>query len=261
MKPQQIQLISTDFDGTLHSDFGPTRIPEEVLQVIEQLREGGAKWVINTGRDMQGVMEGLERSGVMAKPDGLVLVEREIHLLEGGRYRSVEAWNSACAEDHHGVFKKVRTDLARLTSWVQSRFNATVYEDAYSPFCLLAGNNADANEIHQYMEDYCQEVPGLTVVRNSIYARFSHCGYNKGTSLDEVRRIFGMKVENTFAAGDHLNDLPMLLTKHAKYLAAPGNAVEEVKESVLKQGGYVSVKHEGHGVAEALNYFMGPVFP
>ena len=49
--------------------------------------------------------------------------------------------------------------MPRLISWVNSRYDATVYEDAYSPFCLLAGNNKDADLIHSYLEDYCREVP------------------------------------------------------------------------------------------------------
>jgi HAD superfamily hydrolase (TIGR01484 family) len=255
-QPAPIKLISTDFDGTLHSDFGAPRIPPEVIGIIQQLRDAGAKWVINTGRDMAGVIEGLDRANIPERPDALVLVEREIHLLEGGAYRSVAHWNDACTEHHDGVFQQVRADLPRLTSWVESQFTATVYEDAYSPFCLLARNNEDADAIHEYMEEYAREVPGLTVVRNSIYARFSHEGYNKGTSLDEVRKLFNIPVENTFAAGDHLNDLPMLQLRHAHMLAAPANSVDEVKELVLKQGGYVSTKNEGHGVAEALRHFI-----
>ena len=57
---------------------------------------------------------------------------------------------------HEELFVHVRPDLPRLVSWVNSRYNATVYEDAYSPFCLIAGNNGDAEAINQYMDEYCQ---------------------------------------------------------------------------------------------------------
>jgi len=251
-----IQLISTDFDGTLHSDFGFAPIPEKTLQMIDRLQQQGVKWVINTGRDMPSLMEGLYRSGVKMMPDALVLVEREVHVFKNSAFESVETWNNACYEDHQQVFRKLRSDIPRLTSWVQTSSKAQIYEDAYSPFCLIAANNAEGDAIQEYMEDYCGEVPGLTVVRNSIYVRFSHHGYNKGTSLDEVRRLFGIAVENTFAIGDHLNDLPMLQLKHAKHLAAPSNAIDEVKNLLRKQGGYISPHPEGLGVADALEYFM-----
>ena len=42
----------------------------------------------------------------------------------------------------------MRPDLPQLVGWVNTRFRATVYEDAYSPFCLIAGNNGDADAIY-----------------------------------------------------------------------------------------------------------------
>ena len=38
-------------------------------------------------------------------------------------------------------------DVPRLVAWVSERFRAALYEDAFSPFCLIAGNNADADAI------------------------------------------------------------------------------------------------------------------
>ena len=67
--------------------------------------------------------------------------------------------------------------------WVNTRFRATVYEDAYSPFCLIASNNGDADVIHEHLDSLCRGVPELTVVRNDVYARFCHAAYNKGSAL------------------------------------------------------------------------------
>jgi hypothetical protein len=44
----------------------------------------------------------------------------------------------------------------------------------------------------------------------------------------------------------------MLRTTYARRLAAPGNAVLEVKAAVRRQDGFVSELFHGHGVAEAL---------
>jgi hypothetical protein len=250
-----IKLISTDFDGTLFAEFSNPPIPLDLQQLIGELQSRGVKWVINTGRDMSGLLEALGRSRVSVKPDYLVLVEREIHSHESSQYVGWHDWNGACHRDHEQLFVQVRADLPRLVSWVNSRFDATVYEDAYSPFCLLAGNNADADVIHQYMEDYCNEVPNLRVVRNDIYARFCHAAYNKGTALAEIGRRLGVSADEILAAGDHLNDLPMLLTQYARYLVAPVNAIDLVKASVRKQNGFVSDLPQGHGIAEGLRFF------
>jgi hydroxymethylpyrimidine pyrophosphatase-like HAD family hydrolase len=205
---------------------------------------------------MSGLMEALARSRVSIKPDYLVLVEREIHAHQDSQYVGWHDWNDACHRDHAELFLRVRADLARLVSWVSSRFDATVYEDAYSPFCLLAGNNADADAIHEYMEDYCREVPNLKVVRNDVYARFCHAKYDKGTALGEISRRLDMPPASIFAAGDHLNDIPMLVRERARFLVAPLNAVKAVKEAVRDQNGFVSDLPHGHGVAQGLEYFL-----
>src|SRR5262249_33705090 len=128
--------------------------------------------------------------------------------------------------------------------------------DPYSPFCLVAGNTSDADAIQEYLEQYCRSVPRLAVVRNDIYARFSHEAYNKGTALGELTRRLALAPEQVFAIGDHLNDLPMLSRAYARYLAAPANAVAPVKAVVRDEGGFISRAAQGWGVADALNFYL-----
>ena len=247
-----IQLISTDFDGTIFAEFENPPIPESLQRVIGGLQSRGAKWVINTGRDMSSLMEALARARISVQPDYLVLVEREIHVHDGVRYVGLRDWNSECTRRHEELFERLRPDLPRLTEWINSRFAATVYEDAYSPFCLIAGNSGDAETIHHYLDEYCRSVPGLSVVRNDVYARFSHVDYNKGTALGELARRLGIGAERVFAAGDHWNDLPMLSRQFAHWLAAPRNAIDPVKVLVRRERGFVSDLPHGDGVAAAL---------
>jgi len=256
-----IKLISTDFDGTLFAEFENPPIPHHLQELIGDLQSRGVIWVINTGRDMSALMEAMARSHLSVKPDYLVLVEREIHCHKNSQYVGWDDWNLECHRAHDELFVRVRADMPRLMSWVNSRFDATVYEDPYSPFCLLAGNNGDADAIHQYMEDYCREVPNLQVVRNDVYARFAHAKYNKGMALAEISRRLNITADHVFAAGDHLNDLPMLLHRYARYLAAPANAMEPVKEAIRKQGGFISNLPQGHGVAEALKFYLADPSP
>src|SRR5437762_6432433 len=220
-----IKLISTDFDGTLFAEFENPPIPVELQQLIGDLQKRGAKWVINTGRDMYSLMEALGRSGISIEPDFLVLVEREIHFHEESQYVGHHEWNSKCAQAHAELFRHVQTDLPRIVAWINARFHARIYEDPYSPFCLIAGNNGDADVIHRYLDEYSRTIPNLTVVRNDVYARFCHAAYNKGTALAELTRRLGLNCDAVLAVGDHLNDLPMLLSCYARCLAAPDNAV------------------------------------
>jgi hydroxymethylpyrimidine pyrophosphatase-like HAD family hydrolase len=251
-----IQLLSTDFDGTLHAEFESPPVPADLQRLIAQLQARGLTWVINTGRDLSSLMETLGRAHLSIWPDYVVTVEREIHCRTQGEYVAVEDWNCRCRAAHEQVFTRVRPDVPRLAEWVRTRFQAAIYEDAYSPFCLIAGTNPDADAIIGYLEDYCRTVPGLTVVRNDVYARFSHIAFNKGSALGQICRLLGISPERTVAAGDHFNDLPMLSTRYARWLIAPKNAVPQVKEAVLRQGGHVSEERFGYGVAQGLRSLL-----
>jgi HAD superfamily hydrolase (TIGR01484 family) len=251
-----LKIISTDFDGTFFAEFANPPVPDELQRLIQRLQTAGARWVINTGRDLSSLLETLARAHLCVRPDYLVVVEREIYVHERNRYVGLEDWNRACAQAHEELFARVRTDLPRLMAWVNERFDAAVYEDSYSPFCLIAENNSDADIIHDYLNDYCARVPSLTVVRNDVYARFSHAAYSKGTALSEIARRLSVGPDLILAAGDHLNDLPMLSREHARWLVAPSNAIALVKDAVRKQDGFVSDEPHGHGVARGVQFFL-----
>lgn len=251
-----IKLISTDFDGTLFAEFERPPIPGQLLQTIADLQAGGAKWVINTGREMSSLMETLARADISIEPDYLVVVEREIHLHRHSQYVGLEEWNAACARIHAELFAQVQPALPKVVAWINERFHASVYEDAYSPLCLIARDNHEMDDIHSYLDYFCRAFPNLTVVRNDVYARFSHQAFNKGSALGEISRLLGVRPGEVFAVGDHLNDLPMLSSQYAGFLAAPSNAVPIVKETVRRQGGYLSSRTHGYGVAEAIKYYL-----
>ena len=252
-----IQLISTDFDGTIFAEFENPPIPPRLVSLIGDLQARGAKWVINTGRDMSSLMEALARSKIPIQPDYLVVVEREIYQHDGVRYAPLTEWTIACDRDHAELFTQVQTEVSGLIDWVNARFRATVYADPYSPFCLIADNNGDADLIHARLDEFCVRFPKLTVVRNDVYARFSHVAYNKGTALAELTRRLRLTPDQVFAAGDHLNDLPMLKREFARWLATPANAIPPVKAVVHQQQGFVSQLLHGAGVAEGLEFHLG----
>lgn len=251
-----IKLISTDFDGTLHAEFENPPVPLDLQALLGDLQRQGAKWVINTGRDLSSVMEGMARARLTVRPDYLVVVERAIYVHEGSQYVECAQWNQGCERSHEDLFERIQPDVPRLCGWINERFRATLYEDDYSPFCLIAENNEDADAIQAFLEDYVQTISDLAYVRNDVYARFSHAAYNKGTALSEIARQLGVPREQVFAAGDHLNDLPMLSKEFAGCLVAPDNAIPRVKEVVCRQNGYLSHQPWGHGVARGLEFYL-----
>jgi hydroxymethylpyrimidine pyrophosphatase-like HAD family hydrolase len=240
----------------VHTDFETPPVARELETLIGGLQNRGVVWVINTGRDLTSLLETLTKAGLSIRPDYVVVVEREIYQLMESDYVSVRDWNDRCARLHAEIFDKIRPHMPQITAWINSRYRAMVYEDPYSPFCLVAEKPSDAEEIHEYLELFCKEVGDLVVMRNDVYARFSHKAYNKGTALAEIARRLDIKPDEILAAGDHMNDLPMLSNEFARWLVAPVNAIDLVKEKVRLQNGYISEKHCGHGVAHGIAHVL-----
>ncbi|HAV62442.1 MAG TPA: hypothetical protein DCY13_08775 [Verrucomicrobiales bacterium] len=250
--PSTLQLVCTDFDGTIHLEGTHPPVGTEFQELIAKLQSEGVRWVINTGRDLSSLMEEMARSRLSVKPDYVVVVEREIYRHDGACYLSHHAWNDRCTRIHEQLFARLRHELPPLFSWINENFGASVFEDAWSPFCLVASNLDESMAIVRRFEEWAKAWPEVTVVRNDVYARLSHVEYNKGTALREVARLCGSDADRTFVAGDHVNDLPMLRPDLARWLMAPGNCVEEVRAAVEHAGGWVAPHKASEAVAEGL---------
>jgi HAD superfamily hydrolase (TIGR01484 family) len=247
-----LRLISTDFDGTIHTDFADAPVPLALQRKLGELQAKGVLWVINTGRDLSSLMEGIGRSHLRVMPDYVVTVEREIHRHDGGHYQSVEPWNSRCLQDHAAVFGERAADILALMRSLEKRFDAAFYNDNWSPLCAIARSNAQMDAIQAELDAYCREAADLVAVRNDVYVRLSHRAYSKGTALQEIQRLSGLGAAQTLAAGDHLNDLPMLRPEVARWLVTPANGLPPVKAQVAAHGGFLASELCGDGVLEGL---------
>jgi hydroxymethylpyrimidine pyrophosphatase-like HAD family hydrolase len=251
-----IGLIATDFDGTIHHVESVPHIPKDLVHWLRFAQSSGTKWAICSGRQLnEEFAEQLRPLKGDPMPDYVVTVEREIHVRDNGWYRPDEEWNARCAADHVALFERASDLLDDVRDWVESKTRAEVYADGWSPLNIIADSPQEADKIHQRMVKEYREVPDLLVVRNSVYFRHGHRSYTKGTALGEIARKLGLKRDAVFAAGDHYNDLTMLDGTHAGLVAAPANAIAEVKQIVTKAGGYVAGQPFGLGILEALRFY------
>lgn len=248
-----LQLVCTDFDGTIHREQDRPPICEAFQSAIATLQGRGAKWVINTGRDLASLMEELARSQLHVHPDYAIVVEREIYRREQSTYVSVRDWNDRCDAVHAELFERIRADVPKIYDWVNERFTATVYEDPWSPFSFVGEHPDHAVQVVAYLEECFAHEPELAVMSNDVYVRLSHVDFNKGTALKKLASDLGMTREQILVAGDHLNDLPMLRAELARWVVAPSNAVPQVVQAVQREGGWLMERPASHGLSDALD--------
>lgn len=247
-----IKLASTDFDGTLFCEFEDPPFPDELQRILTEFQDAGGKWVINTGRDLASLLEELARCRVTVQPDYVVAVEREIHERHGTQFKPHVKWNAECHSKHEKLAHDIQGDLSSLTSWIQHHSRASVFSDLWSPLAVVATSNEEMDAIQERIRQMTEHIEDVAWMRNDVYARICHADYSKGTALAELERILSLGVHEVFAIGDHLNDLAMLDSEIAGFIAAPENAVPEVKEHVLTHEGRISEFSYGHAVANEL---------
>ncbi|MFN2507689.1 MAG: HAD family hydrolase [Chthoniobacterales bacterium] len=254
----KIRLLSTDFDGTLVAHDTDPVLDLRCMRLIQELQEDGAIWAINTGRSVQLLESGLIDFEFPAHPDFILTSERDVFRPSGnggGKWEPYGDWNSRVAQDHTELFASVSSVLAEVLDFVTHKTRARVIYDRNAVEGLIAQDEDEMDRIVGFIDEARTPHPKLHYQRNTIYLRFCHADYHKGAALAELQRLIGISRQETFAAGDHHNDLSMLDGRYAQFPACPANAITEVKETVRAAGGYVAESCCGSGVYEALRYF------
>ena len=247
-------ILSFDFDGTLHDPAEKPPVPASFFETILDLRQTkGAVWGINTGRSMQHVLEGFIESNFPFLPDWVVAREREIHFPNTfGRFAAHRDWNDRCEKEIHKLFKRSKKTLKAVRKEVEEHTGAQYIEMHGEPAGLISRTEEEMEWIVERITPLIAAIPDLGWQRNSIYLRFGHRNYQKGSTLSEVARLFELDTARTFAAGDSHNDIEMLSPEHSGYAACPANAVAAIRELVAARGGLVTTAAHGQGIVEAL---------
>ncbi|MDP9254177.1 MAG: Cof-type HAD-IIB family hydrolase [Verrucomicrobiota bacterium] len=252
-----IQLLSTDFDGTLVSQASDPMLDRRCMELIRQLQNEGVIWAINTGRSVDLLDSGLTDFSFPFRPDFVLTSERDVFRPSenGDNWEAFGDWNERCARDHADLFRSASSVLAEVIDFVNHETKARVIYETDSPAGIVAQSEEEMDRVTQFIEEARAKEPKFNYQRNTVYLRFCHADYHKGAALAELSRLLKIPREEIFAAGDHHNDISMLDGRFAKYPACPGNAIDEVKTTVRDAGGYVAESDCGAGVYEALCYF------
>ncbi len=255
--PSKIQLLSTDFDGTLVSHANDPVFNRDCMDLIRELQAGGAIWAINTGRSVSLLEEGLEDFAFPVLPDFILTSERDVFRPTVRGWEPYGDWNARCAEAHAELYQSASAVLAEVVDFVSRQTKARVVYEADTPAGLIATNEAEMDRLAQFIDRAKANDPKFHYQRNTVYLRFCHADYHKGAALEELSRLTEIPRAAIFAAGDHHNDISMLDGRYAAFPSCPANAIAEVKDSVRRADGWVAEKEFGAGVHEALRHFLG----
>jgi hydroxymethylpyrimidine pyrophosphatase-like HAD family hydrolase len=252
----QLRLLSLDFDGTLIGPWNGTEpeIAPELIAGLLRLRGRGVIIALNTGRTLALVEQALRFFPVV--PDYALTTEREVYRLVNGTWADVGPWNHRCHDAHRSLFSTAAPLLNDIRAYVENDTEARLHHEENVLVGVVAKTEAEMDGIQGFIRERQGLFPSFSTQRNSVYLRFCHADYDKGSVLRELQRVLGIEAAETFVAGDNFNDLPMLNRACAHWLACPGNSVPEVKNTVALAQGFVAATPHGHGVIEALNRFF-----
>lgn len=256
--PTPTAILSFDFDGTLHHSASDPPVPVEFFEIIRELREEkGIVWGVNTGRSLIHTLEGFVESSFPFIPDWVVAREREIYFPDkNGHWQPHPSWNDRCEMEIHALFKHARRLLLDIRHEIEVHTGAQWMEMDGEPAGVISRTEEEMAWIVERIGPMAAAEPQLAWQRNSIYLRFGHRDYQKGTSLSQVASHYGLPAARCFAIGDSHNDMEMLDPAHAGMTACPANSVLAIKEKVATSGGLVTQASYAHGSIEALRHYF-----
>lgn len=257
-----IKLIASDLDGTLLHN-GAQELSPYTLDLIHRITQKGIHFIAASGRqydnerrlfrEIRDEISYIAENGSLCIHQGKVisrgiipddLAYRIMHEIkkEAG-YEIVASREDTCLiEDNDPEFVNHIVNVMHNTTKIVD--DITKVE---GPFLKLAIANMKSRDFTPFLR-HLQEMfsPSVKVVTSgNIWIDFIVPGYNKGTALQTMMDLFGVKPEECMAFGDQYNDVEMLELAGQGYAmsnAAPGiagharyvtDSVEEVLEDVL----------------------------
>jgi HAD superfamily hydrolase (TIGR01484 family) len=250
-----LRLFSLDFDGTMIGPWDGERatISRSLIEHLNAWRRQGAIVAMNTGRTLELVQKALEFFPF--RPDYALTTEREIYKANGSGWEPLAEWNEECQASHDQLYRDASALLSDIESYLLGNTQARLHRDSGRLVGIIAQDPPEMDGIISYLDSQRKHIAEFSYQRNGIYLRFCHVRFDKGSVLRGLQEQLGIGPDETFAAGDNYNDLPMLRPEIAKHLACPANSIVEVKTAVRKGGGYVADQIGGEGLVEALSRF------
>ena len=171
-------ILSFDFDGTLFLPENEVVLEPVFYETIENLRQDGWLWAINTGRSLLNMLEGFEQSRFPFSPDFLVAREREIYTPSDiyGRWKRVEDWHVNYMSDTAHFMKESADFIGLMKQYIENETAAQWIEEEGDPAGIIASSEEEMVMIAEFVEEQGKMKSGNYTSKNNLR---NNCKLNK----------------------------------------------------------------------------------
>lgn len=262
----RIALVVSDVDGTLLTR--DKTLTEGSRQAVRRLHEAGIGFTITSSRPTIGMRFLIEPLGItlpIGAFNGSAIVDSamnpiEQHLIPASAVRrslellrsfGVDIWlfthDQWLTQNGDGAYVPLEKRAIKGDPTVVRDFEPYVAQA-----CKIVGSTADAALLIR-CEDAVRSALGAeaTAVRSqSYYLDITPPGCDKGTFVQAMTRLLGIKTDAVATIGDMQNDLAMFKVSGLSF--AMGNATDDVK----RQARRVTASNEDDGFAKAMEVIL-----
>lgn len=257
-----LQLVSLDFDGTILTYDHPAGIMHRaMIHVLNEAGRRGVHWCANSGREYTDQRAVIARSvavGLTNLPSAYICCESLVFVPDGKDYVPLEPWNKTATQCllacHAGVQKHLGAKLDEIGR--KYRPVITAVGDLTTSF-LLSDHEVAVFDLYHELEAELRGLDDVQIIRNGGWVAVNPGCLGKGNALMAYAAHAGIPRSAILAVGDHHNDLTMLRGDTAGHVGCPGDAIQEVKETVLHAGGTVAKLPGAEGTAAILRQALG----
>jgi len=282
------RLIVSDMDGTLLDSSG--EISGENIKAVKKAIEHGVEFAIVTGRPYVSVKDILKRNELKCSVIGCngAQVTDEMGRTVRAHYinkdslvkiiKSAEEKNMYYhLYDDRYIYTKSRLELLKVLKnysqkAIKKQFNlrrifrgirrlfftevkvignlfeyVSQREQGFYKVQIASLNQEVLNKIREELKT----IPDIDITSSAYYnIEIGPKGVTKGTALEELAEVKGIKREEIIALGDNFNDIPML-----EY-AGCGVAMENAEPEVKDKANFYTKSNDDHGVAYAIEQLI-----
>lgn len=257
------KIIFFDVDGTLITEDERSLIPDSTKRAIAQARRNGNLTFINTGRTAFNLSDEVKKLGF----DGYICgcgtyIEYNGDVLLYNRLNQDYCRNIAEILRESGVvpvyehrdclfFDKLAADTPDLRYFKECFLDEGIITDydvsddnfSFDKFVFWRTENDNFERLLKQIEN-----DFMVIDRGGGFYENVPKGFTKATAIDVLLKKLDIPVENAYAIGDSMNDLPMLT-------AVPNSIAMGGAEKIYPYVSFVTKPIEENGIEYALEHF------